>query len=249
MHETRTEWAPSVPRGQWCSTRPRHAPQPASAASQRPVPDLGRVLHPFHPTFKMTRHQPRVHSRSPARPSPRPWPPEGTRTLRLEPWAPHPAVTRDARQGGDRPPSTSRGSRHHNRNLLHRDPLTTCDFVSHAHGLALGRSPCDVGPRPRAAAHPNHGDRVDRSIEGPVAAAVEPVAHDPATAGLQRTGAGQRRECGVAATPARVGEAHDDLSCSDRADSGVIGEPGCHLVHDGLQRSRRASRHSRWCRC
>jgi hypothetical protein len=113
MHETRTEWAPSVPRGRWCSTRPRHAPQPASAASQRPVPDLGRVLHPFPPTFKMTRHQPRVHSRSPARPSPRPWPPEGTRTLRLEPWAPHPAVTRDARQGGDRPPSTSRGSRHH----------------------------------------------------------------------------------------------------------------------------------------
>jgi hypothetical protein len=109
MHETRTEWAPSVPRGRWCSTRPRHAPQPASAASQRPVPDLGRVLHPFPPTFKMTRHQPRVHSRSPARPSPRPWPPEGTRALRLEPWAPHPAVTRDARQGGDRPPSTSRG--------------------------------------------------------------------------------------------------------------------------------------------
>jgi hypothetical protein len=169
MHETRTEWAPSVPRGQWCSTRPRHAPQPASAASQRPVPDLGRVLHPFHPTFKMTRHQPRVHSRSPARPSPRPWPPEGTRTLRLEPWAPHPAVTRDARQGGDRPPSTSRGSRHHNRNLLHRDPLTTCDLVSHAQGLAVHREhPASPGRR-RLRAQLLHGrsdDRVEQPADG-----------------------------------------------------------------------------------
>src|SRR4051812_44113701 len=118
-------------------TRLRCVPQPASAAFQRPVPDLGPVLHSFHRTFKMTRHQPRVHSRSPARPSPRPWPPEGTRTLRLEPWAPHPAVTRDARQGGDRPPSTSRGSRHHYRNLLCRDPLITCDLVSHAQRLAV----------------------------------------------------------------------------------------------------------------
>src|SRR3954447_7301925 len=110
-------------------TRPRSVPQPAFAAFQRPVPDLGPALHPFHRTFKMTRHQPRVHSRSPARPSPRPWPPEGTRTLRLEPWAPHPAVTRDARQGGDRPPSTSRGSRHHRGTssaVIHSPHATSC---------------------------------------------------------------------------------------------------------------------------
>jgi hypothetical protein len=51
----------------------------------------------------------RVHSRSPARSFPHPWPPDGTRALRLEPWASHPAVTRDARQGGNRPPSTDLG--------------------------------------------------------------------------------------------------------------------------------------------
>src|SRR3954471_14301455 len=30
-------------------TRPRYVPRPASAAFQRPVPDLGPVLHSFHP--------------------------------------------------------------------------------------------------------------------------------------------------------------------------------------------------------
>jgi putative transposase len=47
--------------------------------------------------------------RSPARSFPHPWPPDGTRTLRLEPRASHPTVTRDARRGGNRPPSTDLG--------------------------------------------------------------------------------------------------------------------------------------------
>jgi hypothetical protein len=129
MHETRTEWAPSVPRGRWCSSgcaafRSRHPP----LSSDQSLTSAGSYI-PYTRTFKMTRHQPRVHSRSPARPSPRPWPPEGTRTLRLEPWAPHPAVTRDARQGGDRPSSTSRGSRHHQGTssaVIHSPHATSC---------------------------------------------------------------------------------------------------------------------------
>lgn len=47
--------------------------------------------------------------RSPARSFPHPWPSDGTRALRLEPRASHPTVTRDARRGGNRPPSTDLG--------------------------------------------------------------------------------------------------------------------------------------------
>src|SRR3954469_12010525 len=98
-------------------TRLRCVPQPASAAFQRPVPNLGRVLHSFHPN-RQDDEASTKGSLSFARPSfSSPVAPEGTRALRLEPWAPHSAVTRDARQGGDRPSSTSRGSRPHYRNL------------------------------------------------------------------------------------------------------------------------------------
>ena len=131
MRKTRTEWAPSIPRGRWCSPdrlpiSSRHPPHPSGTSLTS-----ARSRLPSTRTFNMTRHQPRVHPCSPARPSPHPWPSEGTRTLRLEPWAPHPAVTRDARHGGDRPSSTGRRSRHHQR-LLHRDPLIACDLVSHS---------------------------------------------------------------------------------------------------------------------
>ena len=45
---------------------------------------------------------PRVHGRSPVRPSPRLWPPDGTAALGLLPRAPHAAVAGDACRGGDR---------------------------------------------------------------------------------------------------------------------------------------------------
>jgi len=51
-------------------TRPLANQRPASAASQRHVPDLGPAPLPSTRTFNMTRHQPRVHACSPARPSP-----------------------------------------------------------------------------------------------------------------------------------------------------------------------------------
>jgi len=51
----------------------------------------------------------RVHSRSPVRPSPCLWLPDGAGALGREPRASHPAVTRDARQGGDGPRTLIRG--------------------------------------------------------------------------------------------------------------------------------------------
>src|SRR3974377_2228172 len=42
-------------------------------------------------------------------------------------------------------------------------------------GLSLGGAPGDVGAGPGAAAHPDQRDGVDGAVQGPVAAAVEPV--------------------------------------------------------------------------
>ncbi len=53
-------------------TRPPYVRRPASAVSQRQSLTSARYRFPSTRTFKMTRHQPRVHSRSPARPSPSP---------------------------------------------------------------------------------------------------------------------------------------------------------------------------------
>src|SRR6185436_14561808 len=54
-----------------------------------------------------------------------------------------------------------------------------------ASGLALGGAAGDVGLGSRAAPHADHGDGVQRAVERSVAAAVEPVAHGAAAAGLQ----------------------------------------------------------------
>ena len=47
----------------------------------------------------MTKHQPRVHTNSPVRSSPRPWVPDGTGAPSAFPRASHPAITRGARRG------------------------------------------------------------------------------------------------------------------------------------------------------
>jgi hypothetical protein len=68
-----TDWpqTPSIPRGR-VLTRPVANGRSASAPFQRRVPDLGPVTLPSTRTFNMTRHLPRVHPCSPARPSPHP---------------------------------------------------------------------------------------------------------------------------------------------------------------------------------
>lgn len=86
-----------------------------------------------------------------------------------------------------------------------------------------------------AAPHPGHGDGVDRAVQGPVTAAVEPMPHRLAAAGLQWAGPRQRGERGVAAAAPGVGERHDRLGRGDRAETATAGQPGSDLVHDGLQ--------------
>ena len=74
-----------------------------SAASPCPPPPS------HHAGVRFTRHQPRVHTCSPVRSSPRLWPPGwNEQALGLEPRASHPADQEpdNARRGGDRPSST-----------------------------------------------------------------------------------------------------------------------------------------------
>lgn len=72
MRKTRTEWAPSIPRGRWCSPgrsqiSGRHPPRSSGTSLTS-----ARCRIPSTRTFNMTGHQPRVHPCSPARPSPHP---------------------------------------------------------------------------------------------------------------------------------------------------------------------------------
>jgi hypothetical protein len=73
---------------------------------------------------------------------------------------------------------------------------------------------------------------VDRAVQGAVAATVKPVPLRAAAAGLERVGAGQRGERGLAAAPPDMGEAHDRLRGGDRADSTAVGQPRHELIDD-----------------
>ena len=127
-YEIRPGWVPPVPRGRRCSSRPTTFPQPAPAASQRPVP-TPRYQHPICGA-RLTRHQRRfTQFTRPAFPSP------VTPGWNGGPWAfpraSHPAVTSDARQGGDRLRARARNyALDISRTSNHRNPLVTCDLVS-----------------------------------------------------------------------------------------------------------------------
>src|SRR5947207_8720861 len=71
-------------------------------------------------------------------------------------------------------------------------------------GLALGGAPGRVGLGARVVGQAGHGDRPQRGVGLPVAAAVEPVAELLAGGGIDRAGAAQRGEAGLAADPAGV---------------------------------------------
>ena len=65
-HELRPGWVPSLLRGRWCS------PRPEAITGQRPPHHSGLPLDPattFHLAgFRLTKHQPRVHTNSPGKP-------------------------------------------------------------------------------------------------------------------------------------------------------------------------------------
>ena len=72
-------------------------------------------------------------------------------------------------------------------------------------------------------------------FRAPVPAAVEPVPGGHATAGRERAGAAEGGVRGLAAAPARVGEAHDGLGGADRPDAEAAGQAGSDVVDDGQQ--------------
>ena len=88
-HETRRGWVPLYPETSGVPTTGSHCPVAACRPFQRPGP----ITHVFVPSSRVRNNEASsgVHSRSPARPSPRPVaPPDGRGALRLLPWASHP---------------------------------------------------------------------------------------------------------------------------------------------------------------
>ena len=65
-HELRPGWAPSVPRGRRCSSRP--GPLPGRRLPLRSGQSLHPANHPIDGVVALTRHQPRVHTCSPGKP-------------------------------------------------------------------------------------------------------------------------------------------------------------------------------------
>ena len=99
------------------------AHRPASAASQRHVPTPRHSIPSIRGSASRSINQ-GFKTISPVRSSPRLWHPDGAGALGLEPRASHPALTGDARRGGDRPSSTS--LKH---DLRHRPSLQSCVFT------------------------------------------------------------------------------------------------------------------------
>lgn len=102
----------------------------------------------------------RLHGCSPARSFPCLLPPGGTAALGLLPGASHPAVTSDARPGGNGSSDTDPGlpcRRQHRRPPLQEHPLNTRDLVSHLHAESAfhwqRQRPLDKVHRPSSGRH------------------------------------------------------------------------------------------------
>ena len=122
MSKTRPGRAPPLPRGRWCApdrrlSSGRHPPL-SSGQSLRPrwnIPSAGVTFTRRHQGFTHVRPSPQTAGMPPRGREARTLPAglllaHGPRMerepLRLRPRASHPAVTRDARRGGDRPSRT-----------------------------------------------------------------------------------------------------------------------------------------------
>ena len=94
---------------------------PATHVRPRPGHEHGPGTTPsvfVEPPINAFTHMRATSRRRPVRSSPRPWVPDGTGTPSAFPRASHPAITRGARRGGDRSPSTDL-----NHALRHRPSL------------------------------------------------------------------------------------------------------------------------------
>ena len=125
-HEIRPDWAPSVLRDQRCSHEPGGVPGPPPAALLRhgsctpalPSSIQGRIF---------TEHQSRVHTCSPARPSPHLWPPDDSGALGLYPGLRTRASRTRARTPGQGQAQSTSLELHH-RHLRHASP-PSCEFT------------------------------------------------------------------------------------------------------------------------
>jgi hypothetical protein len=129
-HETATTGVGALcAPGTVVRSRPARFLRPAPAASQRPVP-ISRRINPSTGVL-MTR---RRRGFTCVHPSglPQPVTPGWNEGPWAFPRASHPAVTRDARQGGDGPCALDRVLHlRHQPSLLRCVPLRSCDLVSH----------------------------------------------------------------------------------------------------------------------
>jgi len=151
--EIRPGWVPSIPRGQAVFPQPADLPRPPPAASQR----LGPVPRSCSSSTRGSDSRGIIKGSlaftRPAFPSP-------VTTGRIgSPWAhpraPHPAVTRDARQGRDRHRTLAWTTHPTQSDLRPAQSLKICDLVSHG---SLPGPPLRRLVRPH---HPSHsGDGV-----------------------------------------------------------------------------------------
>src|SRR4051812_47423201 len=71
---------------------------------------------------------------------------------------------------------------------------------------------------------------MQRTVELPVTAGVQPVPHNSAAAGLWWAGTCQGRECCVVAAPSNVGKRDDRLGCADRSNTELVQQSRGHRV-------------------
>ena len=170
-HEQRPGRAPSKPRGQRCSPRPRRLP-----AGRRPH-HSGQSLHPAALPIdrgRITRHSEGSRN-SPVRSSPRLWPPGWNGPPLDFPRASHPADQEpdDARRGRDRPSSTDLGPHAQltSADLQSGSPLAMCDLGSHV-AKAIARR--EAAERTDAIVREDRASTVQRSR--PVGEEIHPTA-------------------------------------------------------------------------
>jgi hypothetical protein len=163
-------------------------PQPAPAASQRPAP-ASRLHIPSASVWMTRHHRGFIHFTRPVFPSLSS--PDGTRILGPVPRASHPAVTHDARRGGDGPCALDRALHlRHQPNLPRCVPLISCGLVSHSQLPAVLRSTSPSSPPRNPTTRWRTSGRTNRGAIRRTAARTPPPTPGPAPPSAASTRSG-----------------------------------------------------------